>query len=846
MPVLDLTAENLQSIHSLNGFFHKNKAVLGQGGVHFDAFDVDGSIKLIPKSDVLAGFQAAKLNKVTDQLITYIVNLLQTSPVKDAVENPQKHGTYLPPYLYWLGLIDETLHLKFTPSAPALWYTLALAAGQQIEQRPVYIRLFVDTPSGTVNREQLEFVLNFFAESAQHHFKCFYRGFGVSNVFGASELVFRKASNDKPYCISLIDAYFSIFLCKSNIDHEMKQLEKVSDPLVIDNNNLLLPHYGEYDEACIEPEKTLPFGLVVLPKDKLKAHSDYRLVLPCSHISEHRLSIALNIRGNTFPYMETHSPYEIRWYQVAKLRLSQSSTTAFIPSIKQLFVVKANATEAGSAILHAFHKYPDQLHLLSQKSFAHWFLETPVKDVNVAMLSLLRRVQEKEAFTLPASAQIVTVIQCFIGYLKSFSNVDEAMIKSHLKEEGSLPLLRKLRPILLSISPNAEVATLNSNLGILYQACRLLPFKDKCIEATKILEEHFKVALSNGFHNLSYPSYPVAFLITRFLHELTRLYKYACNNDDFLEEKASFCETLICKGMLPLFMLQDEVEVALLNKSIALPVELVGVSFDFINKHDGTTYTPATFWPHDYLAHGFSINSIIDTYWKMIQNADRVTVMHNIETVRAYLSNNQDVNFTFIDESIAAKQLLMIFDLLYFVLAHESSRDSAGRARTQTNMRLLPSAFPHTFLEKVHRCFSSDTPKDPTELLLEHTFGDFTDDMLALFPLIGNSSFPFLLGYMLLDAIVEQTRNAKPQGGEVSSDILFAAFEAKLAAQEKLIYLYEQNWERLVEENILYPECAKITSSAERHRALALPNFQERLRSAVIDWKLEKESLQAS
>ena len=802
-----------------------------------------------------------KRKNVTHWLLSRFLHLLQTTSVKHAVANCKKHGCDLLPYLFWLDVIPKTttapvsnaedyvLSLKHFPSSSSLMYTFLLVSGNSKKFLPMHGRLILSVPKGKVNREQLDYVLNKFVETSYQHFKTLSSSFKEStepfnflfspvNYKGPKlELVFRHVAEDKPYIIKLWNVYFDELLHISNIDQPMQFLEGSATPIMCAQNNILLPQF-RYSDSVLEASDvvscdTLPFGLVVLPNDKLTDPSVYRLVLPCKQIAHDRLHITLEFSGNTYPDQKLSSAQAINSQQAEKMVLSQKNALHFIPSIELQTINRGT-----SFITTCFHLQPDGLCAISQSDFAAWLLKTPIKEVHFAMQSLLGKVQDGKAFTLPASAQIVSIMQGFMGYLLSIGDTDDAFVAKYLNDSSSLPLLQKARQVLLNIDSLDDLARqMQLDLRALYECSKALSFKEQCADASFLLEQAFNAQFEPQTYNIAYPPRQTAFLMAKFLELLTKVYDFfsgAAINDNSMRQ---YYDALVCKGSLPFFILQFEVDIPHLNKATCLPVDVVGVTFDKNNHHDGLNYTPAGLWGHDYFFHPYFINTFVDALWKRQQNYERVILMHNIEAVRTQLANNAD-SFIFVNESINTKQLLQTFDLLIFLLMHETY----GVISTHTRARITPFSFPHTFLEKVKAYFSAVDLKFPNKLELKYLFEDFTEEMRALLPLRGNSSFLYFATCLLLDTVVEETRIAMPEQEEVPVVDMITVFKQKLLRQEDLLYLYEDNWERLVSIGVLYKACARITNIDERLRALALPHFQERLRNEIIDWPLDLQA----
>ena len=901
MPPLFLPTNTLQSVEMLYKFVSANVSFFGVSKRHFEAYKCAGGYALVEENALekaQASFQNVQNKKVTDEVLTKCIHLLEASPVKPAVENPQKYATYLPHYLFWLASnisntskhlqplnafvdraaadskfadfnahcdvcstietpIDEcsslveadvsqvALYSKHNPSCPSFLYTIMLAARRRCEKLPMYGQLVLEVPAAKLNREQLEYVLNFFAESAYQYFKYLCTDFNEKDTNdnfiysheddanASLELIIQRVSEDKPYVISLDDVYFDERLFRSNIHQAMRWLEEKSEPLMFASGHIYLPRAGGFKLDGTPPPAYLPFGLLTLPDKMCNTPLSYRLALPCKKLGGDKLCLTLDIVGNTLPHEYFATSEKVMHGQIDKMILCQQNTDAFIPPIEP-----PNLAMSNDSITYYFHHQPDRLFAISQRDFVTWFLYTPVKEVNLAMLSLLARVQDGKSFTLPACAELVSVIEAFIGYVLGEPCWDDEDIAKYLTDPESLLVLKKARQSMLSVAIGAdqciELEVLRSVLHTLYSCFQCLPFEEQSGYVRETIQRVFNQHFPQDACNTAYPPYLTAFLVVRALHELTDVYKYFSAMPVYLMKKASSWKVLICKGILPLFILQGELDIQHLCKATCLPIELVGITLNMHNRHDGLDYMPAAFWPHDYLFHAYAINSIIDDYWKLLQNIDRVLLMHHIEIVKAQLPTLIE-GFTFLKAFITVKQLLQAFDLLFFVLMHEVY----GGRTTQSRTRLLYSTFPHTFLEKARCYFENITMSSTIQLSLKEHFGDFTDEMRSLLPIEKNSSFPYYVAYLLLDAIVGQMRNSAPEKGEISALDLLSAFKQTLSEQENLLYLYEDNWDRLVEAGILYKECADIEDIGERLKALATPHFQERLRIGIIDWPLD-------
>ena len=886
------------NIDQMSQFFWDNQEFFSQKGRHFEVYHYVGGYKLLVADEYeQLSFQYAQQTSVTYQFLEKCLHLLQSSRVLHAVENSQKYGSYLPPYLFWLTtktthvpnfshtpyvpLVPEasslsnrssdsdnatstafavlggssitnffdayvdadvcesqaiTLKLKHVPSCTALLHTFLLAAGRKQERLPMHARLIFETPTGTINREQLEYVLNFFAESAHHYFKSLStnlsaRGDEADNNFihmhvgdsrASLDLIVQQVSSAQSYAISLRDEYFDELLYRCCINDSMKKLEIGAESLVFDGDLLLLPYVGAFDVS----------------KDALIKRDRCRLALSSRRIDHKRFCIDLHVSGNTFPHRLCSSSLQMEEVQVNKIRSCQKNTIKFLPSIEALFVENYNCT-----IYDLFHRRPASLHALTQKDFTKWFHNTPIKVVNVAMQSLLSRVQDDKPFTLPATSPLVSIIKDLMGYLLGKSTVDEKCIAQYVNAE-SLSILRQARRELLLPSSDTDadekkqIEQCRGKVFAVYLCCEQLAFSCDCLETSLILKETFGFQIPQNLHHIAYPPQQTACLIISALRVLTFVYKFFGMCVVSVFERFEFCNELISKGILPIFLLQSEVSIPHLNKSTCLPVEIVGVTFDLRNSHDGNFYSPIEFLMHDFLFHAYFINSILDMRWKLLQSQERIELMHLIELVRTKLSKSSEC-YVVAKEAIKSIDLLQAFDQLFFVLMHEAF----GGTRTQTRARIIPSAFPHIFLEKITCYFERNYLPNPDTLVLKHRFSDLTADMQAVLPLKRYSSFPYFVAYIMFDTILKEARNAMPNADAfeaLSAECLLVAFKKQLEEEVGLLYLYVRHWDQLIKDGVLYDDCVRITSHADRLRVLAMPHIQERLHLAIIDWSLEK------
>ena len=852
-----LFSQSLASLQKMEAFFSDNSDFFSKEGQRFQAYALYENYELVILRVAQVHFAYAERKNVTHELLFRFVYLLQNSPVKDALDNAQKYGGHLFHYLLWLAsstanlddtfrrshfgnaaafstpasmVAQSTLTLHHEPSCASLRHTFLLALGRKQEQLPVRASLILESPTGTINREQLEYVLNMFAELIFHYFKLLctdfttsrhkenYIYYDISDNTTSFELLIQGVTEATPYNISLKDAVFDEFLFSRNIQHAMKFLEG-GESLVLDQPLICLPKLVYSDSSSKQPG----------------GGSQYRFIMPCQRINALSHRVMLRVVGNTYPEASLESSQQVVDAQIGKIKLAQHDTTAFIPAISMLF---ADIATKKNSILQDFYRHPTSLHTLTQSDLSRWILDAPVRELYVATLSLLSRVQDKEPFTLPASAEILHVIQYFMGYLIAIPRMDESYIARYVDLE-SLEVLRKARGILQRFGSSTtddldeKIESFREKVFALYRSAQDLSSVEELTFVRNLLLFHFGVKFPIQ-HNIAYPPYEVSCVITQSLQILTNLYAFVTGV--FLIDGTSYDYgvSLICKGIMPLFMLQSEIDIPHLVKASCLPVGLVGVSFDMCNRHDGVIYSPARFWQHDYLFHMYFSNTIIDALWKLQQNSDRVCLMHNIWEVRFRLLSHHDT-FVFVDETVNSSDLLGAFDLLLFLLMHEN----AEWISTQTRARISPISFSHVFLEKIRSYFELYALDAPDELRLMDKFSNFSDALKRLLPLKGNSSFPYFMAYILFDVILEQTRNAQPHVDVLSASYLLSMYCKALDTQQRLLYLYENNWEALVQNGILYPACSHIEHSRDRFRALALPHFQERLRLQVFDFPLK-------
>ena len=878
MPSIIIPDNLFQSCEQLLQFFTEQRAFFTVAGRRFEAYRSSSGYELVTRDQVEAKFRYVQSKKVTDEFFGRCIYLLEASPVKFAVENPQKLGTSLPHYLFWLvakeatpsalkasdasdvcgadyssdsttleflhaqkqsdvsrvheapvvaqalaqssavdaaqhifaactsSATNTTLSLHHAPSAPSLWYSVALAAGCREEKLPMQARLILEVPTSTsLNSDQLECVLHFFAEPAWHYFKTLSTEFESElssyNYFynhledpdASLDLLVRHVADDLPYKISLINMFFDELLFSSNVEHLMRGLVGASKPLDFTKDQVKILY-------------------------KVKP-------LSCKELDVSAYLLTLSVFKNTCDGVYYVNAEGFFFDQFAKINLLESHSIAYLPEV--------HAFDEQDVILQQFYKAPIHLHEISQQSYVQWQLNASIATLNAASYSLLRRVQEKEAFTLPASAEVIASMKHIMVYLLDLNAADKRFVK-RLVNADSFKCLTDVRNRFREYEAleNLEACTdsdqrLKSELAFLYQCCDALSNPEHFATFRTRFLNKYKVEYYVQ-HNIAYPAHETASVITHFLGLLARIYKRA------LPYYSIFCNLLISRGILPQFMLQSHVTLPSLNKLSCFSLGLVGVSFDKDNFHDGLNYSVDLLWMHDYLGHIYKSNNIIDAHWKHSQNSYRQTVMHNVEQVRERLLEECFEPIQFLGEKIKAHDLLIAFDLLTFLFTHELSP-----LPTQTRTRILPIAFPHTYLEKTRSYFQAIVDYPSEVLSLNSSYMDYPKSFKNLLPLAKNSPYPFFAAYELFDAIVVQTRNAISHASELPVGALLSIFRENMSHQERLLHTYAQNWDTLLEKGILFKQFAHVKSYSKRLKALAKPHLQERLRASIIDWPID-------
>ena len=838
MSSLFLSKGLLDSPTRLFGFFFDHKDFFLGSGMHFEAFNASGGFDLVPQEQIVTNFHHAQSKPITQQFFGACIHLLQATRVLYAVDNPQKYGTYLPPYLFWLttrtsntanilrvsqslassdftvsstctpyrvsGLSQRALALKHTPSSSSLFYTFLLAAGYKYERLPMDARLILNVPSSTsLNEEQLLCVLNLFANSVRHYFKSLSYDFDVGGeetnyIFdpiddpeARLEMLVRYVDDDQPYTILLKDMYFNEVFFTRNIHSIMKVLDGVAKPISFDS------------------------GMV----------TGYNI--PCTSLKDGKYLLTLKVFGNTYcEYIANFSSAQFFKLDAFVLKDPQFylSTETSLPK----------CSDYSSSIAMCFEKEPTSLYFLPQSSLAQWFACTSVDSINVACVNLLSRIQAKKPFTLPGSAQIIQTIKHIIGYILGYKSVNHKLI-TRVMNEKSMPILDLVRKSCLQ-SENKER---KDALAFLYACCEALPTPKSFVKLRSQLLQKYNI-VDYVAHDIPYPAYETACVITHSLDQLSESYHAVHSSRQQERGSVLYCDLLINRGILPLFLLQSEIDIPMLNRAFSLPLALIGITFDVDNLHDGKNMYADAFWQHDYLSHMFIGNTMLDTFWKSVQNFERRILIGNIELVRTLLLEHLSNSIDFLAEKITYEDLLKALDLLIFLLTHEYSG-----MYTNTRARILPSAFSHNYLEKIKVYFQPLWGISPDELDLDGMYSDFPEEFKKLLPLKGSNSLTYFVAYVLFDAILEQVQHFMPNFealNDLTAEHLFASFEKKLASEEKLLYLYERNWKRLIDKGTLYEECVQIKSTSARLRALTLPHFQERVRKEVIDWSLESTS----
>ena len=747
----------------------------------------------------------------TDEVLAIWRNLLQNSPAFCAMKSAALYGTNKPSFLNWLSynIDNDSLSVCDTPNYLCVMSTFLSAQkgilkindiGVELTERSVV--LLLEAPQ-QLNVQQLEFILYTIADSYE---KLLVNSVNsqklVSSLNQTQYLTLHvmPSSSLNSYSIELWQDTYGVLLQKKNINNRMKAMEPLSSPISLAaEQNEVSTCYGE---------------------------------IPCAVNLDGSLQLFLMPNGgNTYEFDLDldDSTSDLSDAQLIKILRKREEKIAYLPKVELLLSVVPD-----DPFLQFIEHEADKLCAISQSYIAKWIVDTNVKTLNAATLLLLRKVQDGKPFTLPGTQELIGAMLCVLSLLKSNASVyskDNDLILLEFLKVDSLEALKKVRSD-LSKSFKQEISTLY---------CCALDLSDggKMQVVRQALTHQYGIEFE-GKHNIPFAPEETMYVIIRFLHLLTQLYKSVDAEDGSNKGFYTWFDKVLANHLLNdgiwlHFIFQKHLALDHFIKTWGLPLSLLGVTFDMRNEHDGRNMLPDYLWTHDCFDHPLFINTIIDKLWKLDLNDERQILIQNLDELFFFLLKSDKDSYKYCGEEVTPSNLLLVLKGLFFILMHEQTLEGS-----HTHTRILPSSFSPGFLEKQLSFFVLSLTS--ISLDLDLVYRDFPQALKELLPIEGQSRVPFCLAIILLDVFVQKTQECFDQGKSFNVDAMMVAFREKCAVQEKFVKLLakDNNWDKLLASGALPSSLVDKTTEIERVNTLNLPNIQRRLASTAVLWELDE------
>ena len=836
--LIPISYSQLSSTQGMVAFFEANKPKFIK---HYDAslfIDcIDGKYSFL-----LTNLKIPHDYSTTDTILDVWCSLLQSSSVFGSMKNAALYGSKQPPFLNWLSYStnsDKLMAQYELPNYLCVMSTFFYAVNKEFDLRDLNLdawqasfSLDLDAPK-MPNLHQLEYILYTFVDTIEADL--FWpssnkalpkkRGHSYSSKQDV-DLYLRVSPSVTSYSISLWHEIYSQRIRIKTIDRRMKALEKTGEPM-------------QFADSLTVLASTKP--------------------IHCSDISEHLVCLQLLSSENTFDSIEEPA---FLYAQFEKMQRKQAQKTSYIPNDDQLLSIAPD-----NSVLQFIRNNAAFLHEIPQSYIAQWFVEEDIRVVNAAIFLMLGKIQDDKLFTLPGSRDVIDAMQYILAYLQGSNSASlglqeqEQILLAFLDME-SLKLLRDAR---CGMQPH-----LMEEINVLYQCTLALSDMEQISSVRQMLSAQYKIAFSDK-HNTPYAAKETLYVMIRTLHLLThiytcsgqRIYQQAKNYykkfDAWIEKVLNSPEHLLNAGVFVQFNLQEYLSIDHFILTWGLPVNLLGVTFQKNNKHDGANMSCDILWAHDCYDHPFTFNTIIDSPLKLHIIEERLLFTQHVKQILLKLSQSVQV-YGFCNEQVDSKKLLLVFKGLLFMLLHESAFG------THTRTLVLPSSFSAAFWEKQLQFFH--TVNLDTTLILCNLYEDFPQELKELLPINRQSPIPLRLAVMLFDVFVKHMQTTYECNEEFNVDDVMLAFQDSMKMQEKYIKLLvqEKYWVNLLSEGIvpsnytsLFEQqsdacsCssynaapssyAELSEEERRILLLNLPQYQGRLSMSILPWNLEEDAV---
>ena len=792
----------------------------------------------------------------TIELLRSLVSLLTESSVYFALKNTIGRSSNMPTYLHWLSVnvTTEKLSVKSVPTYDSLEKTILLASKRKVSIAKMQAELILYAPR-PLNDNQLNLVKRLFGDAARHHFTYMtesgkVKRFTGLDYFSTITMHIVEVASDQPYVVMLKDGNAKERLYWQNIQHLMQPLESSSHPASNSFRN----------SQCLPEDGALALDILGSGFNK-----DIRL-----HFSQFQsIGDILYAQMHYFPKT------------LGKIMHPDTGMACF------------KGRQVDTVLFFAEHE-PSLLCSFTQKEFADWFLAAGIDKLNTFTQILLSKARAGMPYTLPATQDLISEIRTVMYYLLASSQEASNSLKAIVRDDTYKAYVNVRK----SMSQEDK-----DKVKLLYSFCVYLTNAQEIHLVRNGLKEHFNIPLSSTY-DIAYAPEEVVCVINISLNLISELFCKYLLYDKSLNSEASNCHDAVLAKIneasasdcyesdlansnvldmangrsLLLFIHQSFFTMEHKKRSWPLPIACVEFSLERYSDRVVGGLLPTQFWVKDYFIRAYINDSALTADWIAVMHEERKFLLKYTEAVSTHLQAT-DSNYTLLKITVSSVDLLKVFNALQTLLFCDSSNFSYG---TNTRVRVLPSVCDRSYLEKKSAFFvgekdiyrddvdtsgaepglfadeegivadnNEDFEEDDeiklrraSKLRLFPEFKHFSTDLKALLPVGTNGSVPYLMACLLFDATLKQAQRDAGKEKSVNLNVILQAFQKTLTTQDYYIPLFEKNWDLLIKKHILPKEFSRIQDSAERIRVLCLPNIQERLFYAMIDWDLEKAARQ--
>ena len=770
----------------------------------------------------------------TQAFLQRIACLLSKSPVYFILANAAGRSSHVPIDLHWLSVdvISKKMHVVDVPTCASLVGTLYEANQRGECSYRMQAELILIAPYEP-NANQLQIVKRIFGDSARHHFT--YMEAGVIKRFTDLSYVVNfsmrivRGDSDQPCSVALMDNDAQVCLYRQNIDYLMQPLKSnlaVATPSTSSASST--PQCMTEDDVS---DRIIALNVYRCSLDT-KEWGDFSESTSASSCVSAILNKIDKLQKSTKPCLPPVTcPKDL---SSILNRIDRKSTKPYLPS------VTCPKDMRSDYLLFTAECNPHLLCLFTQKDFADWFLSAGIDKLSTFTQILLSKARRGEPYTLPATQELISDIRIVLLYLLDTSSQRAAEPLRSIVQEATYSVYASIRA---SISAEDK-----AKVKMLYNFCRYLRSDAEVHLARSGLKEHFNIPLSST-HNIAYAPEEVVCIINLSLNVISQLFcKYADSKGSrlHLDNYTRVDESNVVNNCLLLFFMHKSyLTVEHRVKSWPLSAACLEFSLDYHNSRSGMFMFPKQLWIEDYFFQSYKDERFLFANWVAVMHEERKFLFRYIESVATLLKSTKQ-SFTTLSATLSSSDLLKVFNALQVLLFTASA--TAG-ASTNTHVRVLPLACDRSYHEKKSKLFRGANAvmlEEASELRLDEEFKFFSSDLKQLLPIGTNSSVPYFMACLLFDATLKQAQCDVGKEKPVDAGGILQAFQKTLAIQDYYIRLFEKSWNILISKEILPGKFSRIQDPVERLRVLCLPNIQELLFYAKIDWDLEAVTRQGN